>query len=332
MSATPLESAAREVLARYPALLSAAVPVFLGNRGGFSGARLWRLDSALGPLCLRAWPARVSVPHLAVLHRAMIHARSVGLRFVPAVLVSRAHETFAEYAGQRWEVTEWLPGRADFHEHPSPTRLEAACAALARLHAAWQRFALPPAACPAVARRLDCVRQWRETVRSGWHPPFVAGSIDPLRPVAEQAWRLLPRWLQRVPTMLARWADRTWPLQPCLCDVWHDHILFEDERLTGLVDYGALKADAVAVDVARMLGSLVADDGARWELGLKAYRAVGTFSEEEAALAHDLDVTGTVLGLANWLRWVYREGRLFDDRREAARRLGQLVERATRWG
>jgi homoserine kinase type II len=176
------------------------------------------------------------------------------------------------------------------------------------------------------------VWEWREIVRSGWHPPFVAGSIDPVRPVAEHAWSLLPPWLERVPAMLARWTNRMWPLQPCLCDVWHDHILFEGERLTGLVDYGALKADAVVVDVARLLGSLVADDGASWELGLKAYRAVGPFSAEEEDLAHDLDVTGTALGLANWLRWVYREGRVFDDRREAARRLGQLVERVARWG
>jgi homoserine kinase type II len=331
MSASPLDAAAREVLNRYTPPLPEAVAVFLGNRGGFSGARIWRLDGALGPLCLRAWPAHVSVSRLADLHRAMTRARSAGLHFVPAVLVAHTGQTHVECAGRLWEVTEWLPGRADFHGRPSPARLEAACAALALLHTAWQRTAPAPNLCPAVARRLDCVREWRALVRSGWRPSFAAEATDPLPRAAEHAWHLLSRWLERVPPMLQRWTDRAWPLQPCLCDVWHDHVLFEGERLTGLVDYGTLKTDEVAVDVARMLGSLVPDDGTSWDLGLRAYRAVRPFSEEEQALAHDLDVTGTVLGLANWLRWLYREQRAFDDRREAARRLGQLVERVGRW-
>jgi homoserine kinase type II len=332
MAAILLDPTAREVLVRYPPPLSNAAAVFLSNRGGFSGARLWRLDSTAGPLCLRAWPAGVTAPHLATLHRAMAHARSTGLPFVPAVLPTRTGQTHVEHAGRFWEVTEWLPGRADFHDHPSPARLEGACAALAQLHTAWQGLVSSHGPCPAVARRLDLLRAWQELVRSGWQPSFVPGDVDPARPVAERAWRLLPHWIERIPPMLQRWANRSSPLHPCLCDVWHDHVLFEGERLTGVVDYGALKVDAPAGDVARLLGSLVEDDGSRWDLGLKAYRAVRPFAAEEEALAHDLDVTGTVLGVANWLRWLYREQRAFDDRREAARRLGQLAERIARWG
>ena len=51
-----LESWAHEVLTHYPAMLRGTL-TSLGNHGGFSGARLWRLDTAGGSYCLKAWPA-----------------------------------------------------------------------------------------------------------------------------------------------------------------------------------------------------------------------------------------------------------------------------------
>jgi len=35
--------------------------------------------------------------------------------------------------------------------------------------------------------------------------------------------------------------------------------------------------------------------------------------------------------LANWLIWLYKEHRAFDDRRAVARRLEKLVQRVERW-
>jgi len=92
-----------------------------------------------------------------------------------------------------------------------------------------------------------------------------------------------------------------------------------------------VKVDHIAVDLARMLGSLVGDDRDRWDAGLRAYRQVRSLSGEEEALAIVLDRTGTLLGAANWLRWVYHDGRFFEDREGVARRLAVLVERMERW-
>ena len=35
------------------------------------------------------------------------------------------------------------------------------------------------------------------------------------------------------------------PLHACLCDIWHDHVLFTVDKLTGLVDYGSVKVDNI---------------------------------------------------------------------------------------
>jgi homoserine kinase type II len=327
-----LEQAARVVLEHYPGPIQQGSLVALGNRGGFSGARLFRIHSPLGRLCLRAWPAHDSLERVLFRHRLMARARGQGLLFVPTVLATRSGETTVDHADRLWELTEWLPGQADYHERPSPERLAAACRALAWLHTAWEPLGEAAlASCPALQRRLDCVREWHDLVRSGWHPLARAAVDDPARPVAERAWRLLARGMGRVPNSLQPWAAARWPLQPCLCDLWHDHLLFEGECLTGLVDYGAVKVDQVAVDLARMLGSLVEDEDEGWQAGLRAYREGRALTPEEEELARALDQTGMVLGMANWLRWLYEERRPFEDRAAAARRLQVLVERIERW-
>jgi homoserine kinase type II len=304
----------------------------LGNRGGFSGARLWRGEGMLGPSCLRAWPTDgPSRQRLAGLHHLLETAHCAGLPFVPVVFPTRSGATWVDHVGRLWELTSWLPGRADFHEHPTPARLQTACHALARLHTAWQRVDPERGPCPAVERRLGAVRSWQELVRSGWRPRWSQASKNPVDPWAERAWRLPVAWADAIPALLEPWRQRPWSLHPCLCDVWHDHLLYEGEQLTGLVDYGAVKVDHVAVDLARMLGSLIGDDCVSWDAGLRAYREVRTLSVEEEALAIVLDRTGTLLGAANWLRWVYHDGRPFEDLEGVARRLAVLIERMERW-
>jgi Ser/Thr protein kinase RdoA (MazF antagonist) len=325
--------AALSVLARYPEPVARGTLLPLGNHGGFSGARLWRVEGPAGAFVLRAWPAALPVrdlPALAARHRLMAEARSSGLNFVPAVLPTRDGPTAVLHVGWLWDLCQWVPGVADYHTRPSRARLRAACTALARLHRAWERHAGPPSSpCPAIARRLACLRGWNVLLRSGWNPNFPPG--DPCAERARRAWLLLERRAGEIPGQLHPWLDRSSPVQPCLCDVWHDHLLFEGEALTGLVDYGAVKPDHVSVDLARMLGSLVGDGEEAWSAGLAAYREVRPLSTEEEALARALDRTGVVLGLVNWLRWLYVEERPFADRAAVARRMGALVERVEGW-
>jgi Ser/Thr protein kinase RdoA (MazF antagonist) len=138
---------------------------------------------------------------------------------------------------------------------------------------------------------------------------------------------MIDRLVAAVPGRLQVWSQRRYRLQPCLCDVWHDHLLFAADRLAGLIDYGSAKIDHPAVDVARMFGSLVPDDEASRQTGMRAYRTIRSLSEEELDLATALDDTGVVIGVATWLRWLYEERRPFEDRAAVARRLAVLVGR-----
>jgi homoserine kinase type II len=332
MTAFALDQAAREVLDRYPAVPPSSMPTGLGNRGGFSGARLWRVEGVGGPLCLRAWPVPgPSAERLQGLHQLMKRARDAGLLFVPAVVAAVDGATWVEHVGRAWDLTSWMPGQADFHHRPSTVRLEAACAALAIVHDAWVSPGPVLGPCPGVRRRLDCARAWTALVHDGWRPAFGAAEGDPVRPWAERAWILLQSHCAQVPRMLAAWVERHVPLQPCLCDIWHDHVLYTGDAVTGLVDYGSVKVDHVAVDLARLLGSLVGDDAAQWSAGLETYSRLRPLSLEVEALVRLLDKTGTLLAVANWLTWLYHDGRTFDDRSAVAGRLALMVERLERW-
>lgn len=303
----------------------------LGSHGGFSGALLWRVTTSRGDWCLKAWPISVRMEQLRHAHWLMRQGRAAGLDYVPSPHDSSDGSGCVATTGHIWDLATWQPGRADFHAHPSPYRLEAACAALADLHRAWRPSRPSPGLPPAIRRRLAAAEQWQSLIKSGWHPDFSSCTDEGLAAWTERAWVVLQFAVRRVPQWLNAWQETRLPLQPCLCDVWHDHVLYTNDDVTGLVDYGSAKTDHVAVDLARLLGSLVEDDPELREAGLDAYdREVG-LSADERGLVDVLDRTGAVLSLSNWLRWVFLDGRSFAGDDRAAARVAGLVRRVESW-
>jgi Ser/Thr protein kinase RdoA (MazF antagonist) len=330
MSLGVLDLAAREILRRFPQIQASALVEGLGNHGGFSGAQLWRIKGGNGFFCLKAWPPNGQTrERLEWIHGLMLKARARDLHFVPAVHATFQGATCLDHAGHLWDLTSWMPGKADFHQRPEPKRLEAACVALARLHGVFATVTSTSGPCPGISRRLECASEWTARIESGWQPPF--GQQESVRPVAERAWALLKQWLSSIPSHLAPLADHPLALQPCLCDIWHDHVLYEGEEVSGLIDFGSVKVDHTAVDLARLLGSMAGDQAALRSAGLKAYARVRPLQWEDEFLVKILDDTGTIVSLANWLKWLYLEPRQFEDAGAVVRRVGALVERVERW-
>jgi Ser/Thr protein kinase RdoA (MazF antagonist) len=106
----------------------------------------------------------------------------------------------------------------------------------------------------------------------------------------------------------------TVPLQPCLRDVWHDHVLFQEDEVTGLIDPSAARTDTVAADISRLAGSLIADDRLAWGKAIDAYQSVRPLSREEAALVGILDRSGVLLSGMTWLERRYFECISFTER------------------
>ncbi len=114
-------------------------------------------------------------------------------------------------------------------------------------------------------------------------------------------------------------------LQPCIRDVWHDHILFTGEKVTGIVDFGSLRNDTVAGDLARLLPSLVAGDAEQRAFALEAYERLRPLSADEHQLLRVFEQVSPLLAGMNWLRWICVERRSFENPERILPRVDEIL-------
>ncbi|MCI0642879.1 MAG: phosphotransferase [Gemmataceae bacterium] len=294
---------------------------------GFSDASIFRVRTHHGEFCLRAWPLYHPFSRIRFAQELIITAQE--LSFVPRLLRSNDGATILNSVERCWELQTWMPGRADFWQSPRTERLQSACQALARLHQVWERKRVESRVCGALLRRAARRAVWSQLCDSGWQPRFDAG--DAVDYWAGRAWNLLSRLFHELAELLTPWEQEAVPVFPCLCDVWHDHVLFTGDEVSGIIDFGNVAIDSPAADLARLLGSLVEDDAERWRQGVAAYAAVRPIMEREILLAKALDKSGTILAAATWLKWLYWDKRPFENRQSVANRLERIVRRLERW-
>jgi Ser/Thr protein kinase RdoA (MazF antagonist) len=316
------------VMAHYDSVRTSRVTA-LGHAGGFSGACFWRLETAAGPLCLRAWPPEhPSFERLRWIHGLLAHVWRQGFREVPVPLCDRRGNTLVRHGDRYWELAPWLPGKADYRQHPSRARLASAMKALARFHVAAESFngalgsgALDCAGVPQPTARpafggAPALLERKQLVSDflGEHAERIGQALRPelwpeLYHRARRVAELFPRVARRIQRELEDAAGVVVALQPCLRDVHDQHVLFTGEAVSGLIDFGASRQECVAADLARLLGSCVGDDRPAWREALDDYRRLRTLSREEEGLVPVYDRSGVLLGPMLWLRWIYCEGR-----------------------
>ncbi len=309
------DRAIAELLARYPRHVQPLDETeCLGGAGGLSGARLWRYRSGQGALVFRGWPPEgPDRTHLERVHRWLATAGDLG--FIPAPIADRSGRTLVEHEGRFWELAPWMPGAAEAARPPAPTRVRSAFAALAAFH---QRLGgeRRDGVSPGLAHRYEAIRH------------LLAGEFDRLEReiVATAASRqdearvMALRWLamarSAAPNLLdplRQAAGRIVPLQPCLRDARPEHFLFEGDRVSGLVNFGAMGVDCVAGDLARMLGDWLEGDSTARAEALAAYDGIRPLDGGEAALIDAFATSSALLIGEHWIRWQYVEGRRFED-------------------
>lgn len=258
------------ILAHYPAAVAGLVWVPLGSAGGFSGAHLFRGDSAAGPqFALKAWPPGVTVAALTAIHAHTNAARVGGCGFVPAAVPARSGATAVGVGGRAFDVTAWVPGAAV--ADPTDIQIDAIGRAVAALHRAWRGGpAVGPI--PAVARRLAAL--------DGVDAPAVFIKLRP-------------------------WAEVVGPIQPTVGDLRLEHVLFSGDRVTGVVDYGAVKPDHPAADLARLAADLPPERLPRLVAAYNGHAVEAVPADLVAALAH----AGLVGAVLFWSRSADPRGR-----------------------
>ena len=302
-----------ELLARYPSHAQPLSPLeSLGGAGGMSGARLWRLRAELGALVLRAWPLHgPGRNHLEQVHHWL--ALAAKLDFVPSPIPDRAGCTLQEWRGGLWELTPWMDGSAE-PRPPVVSRLRQAFSGLAAFHERL-RVEQVEGVSPGLVQRRDAISQ------------LVHGEYDVLGHAlnrqreqearnreAALAWLALARKVgPLLLEPLCRAATRVVNLQPCLRDARPEHFLFDGDRLSGLVDFGAMGVDCVAGDLARMIGEWLDGDLAARSEALASYESVRRLEPSERSLIGVFQSATALLKGERWVRWHFIEDRRFDD-------------------
>jgi homoserine kinase type II len=287
-------------------------------------------------LCLRRWPKEYpDSARLTFIHSVLAHVARRGFMRIPLPVRTIDNRSFVFDDEHLWELTNWLPGTADYLPDRRPKKMAAAMRALAEWHLAAADFPhaeSSPVPSPGIEDRLlQMTRIYSGSLERMAAAIDVAESSGIASPeLIEIARRLLviyPRIAPRIRQKLLAVQQVRVSLQPCIRDVWHDHVLFDGDCVTGLIDFGALRIESVAGDVSRLLDSLAGDDLAAWQQGLAEYGRVRPLSAAELHLVDAFDESLTLLSGMNWLDWIFIRRRQFDDLTQIASRLKSVIDR-----
>jgi Ser/Thr protein kinase RdoA (MazF antagonist) len=205
-----------------------------------------------------------------------------------------------------------MPGVADFRDAPSEERMRDAMQLLARVHLAAEQYRPrtegqawfsrnPAGQSPAVAERSGVIADWTSDRISVTHRLLAREPHEELRRLMTALLDLYQARSRAVRSELHEMSELRFSLHPCLRDIWHDHVLFAGEQVTGLIDLAATRTENVAADLSRLLGSLLGDDDARWERALLAYQEVRTLTHAEHQLVGSLDRSSVLLSGMTWI-------------------------------
>ena len=314
-----MKSSLDQVLRQYPHRAQPIGPIeSLGNAGGESGASLWRFESGIGPLVARAWPLDGPGEELIW----WIHHRQTSLKdlpYVPVPVQTTVGLTYVNMLGQFWDLQPWMRGAADAGRPPADARLKAAFAGLAEIHVGLSYNEVDVAlgkpsivsTSAAIQARWDEVESLLAFELDLMKAAVAARRDDSLGKMAEP-WLMAARdGLSRLSKRLRLYAAVRVNIQPVLRDVRPDHFLFDGAELTGLVDYGAMAMDTVAIDLARILVEWIGENAVAESIAMAAYEAIRPLRSLERDLLDGAREAAIWLGPARWIRWHFIERRPF---------------------
>lgn len=311
---------------------------------GLSGALVVKASVNDRAWCLKATPASLfEAPRVAELHRLTAWLWDRGLTRLAVPLVTPQGTTWVEQAGWVWQCEPWLPGGALKPGAVTTAQVEQA----ARLVAEWHWHASDYRPTPrgaewfagaalgnpvGVRERLSRLHTWpaarcnllrSRVAEATWLEPAWRAAAERVLGVAQQAGGRLAEELRAAQSLRVR-------LLPCLRDVWRPHLLFEGDKLVGLIDLQACRTESVAADLSRLLGSLAPRRRDLWQAGLAAYEQVRPLGAAERLLLPVYDRSGCLLGALHWVEWLLSPDGAERGRgvtRQATQRLLELSDR-----
>ncbi len=283
--------------------------------GGLSRTTVWRITTVQHEFALRAWLNEPEVREHITQQLRWQHE----LRNLPYIAKNLAEPV--ESHGRLWSLETWLPGEPPGDE-PSADSINQVFRALAEIHARWaQTPSTVPRTSPAAAKR------WQRLSTLSQLPPTPSLGDLALGSRLVELRTLVAPHLPAAREHARQLAAATFKLHPCLIDIRADNLLFTDDKLTGIVDFGAAAIDTPLVDLSRALGELVGPDPARRAAALAAYEQLVPSQPGDREMIQAFEVTGLIIAAVNWLEWLAEPSAVEWDSAKVSARLRKLAKR-----
>ena len=182
---------------------------------------------------------------------------------------------------------------------------------------------------PAVASRFRILEAWIHRDLAAIERRIASADESSFRDIADRILAAARRIGTRLLAELRDVQELRVEVQPVLRDIWHDHVLFDGDTVSGFIDPCAASTDTISTDLSRLVGSLIAENKRARQIALDTYASVRNLTLSEHALFRALDRSGVLLSSLTWLRRRYLEHVQFDESRVLARlkpQAGRLEE------
>lgn len=297
---------------------------------GLSGATVYRVRDAAGVWAIRRGPSgRRDADRLDWIGAVVKFAHAAGCDFLAPPRRTTQGARWCDHGDRLWTAGPWKPGEAHAETPPRLEFAARAAAALAQLHAVWRDHDDAGAVAPppvldrsrrTLARLLGSdAAQLREAVGRAPSGPLGSNAVEMLEAATKLA--------RETASSLAALVSRRRRLQPCLRDARAEHFLFQDEVVSGVIDYDAAAIDSPLGDLARLASDFGVVDSPAWAAAATGYQLVQPLSEEDLAVVRALSVAAPAAAAANWLAWLYVDGVCFHDRAAVRRRTAEIGQR-----
>ena len=315
-------SVIRDVLRQFDLAASDVEP--RGNAGGFSGSLIFKVNASDQSYCLKRWPESTQIEKLVWIHRVLIFVVANGCGEVVTPLSTTSGKTIVQNPQGVWELTKWSAGKPNYLEHPHESKLKAGLDFLARFHQAAARFFFNFARSDNVGmscHRLDSFQNIVASVRPS-DPSVINLPQDRFSHFVEKG----RGFADRLRDSLLVFRNQQLPVHPVIRDIRAEHLFYENQELVAVIDYGAMRIDSVACDLARMLGDCCQNQNHCLSAGLDHYHSIRPLSEVERNLTPLLHQATIIVGLLNWIEWLGIQQRQFDDHEKVRTRLNSLFD------
>lgn len=320
---------AKRVAALYGVEIQTLAPV----GGGFSGACIFRVEHSSGAeFALRRTPVADAMPAERYCELAAL-LRDVSLRGCEFVPVALRHQqlsrgiletpdtplfTNPDHSQTRirshefvWQIEPWMLGEPA-QGFPTTRQIESTLETLALFHKTaaesvqagtnYQTLRVTRERSPGLSRRLSIASELSDGLLSRFVTTATSEPDLEFRSCAKRFCAALEFWLPWLTKQLTEVAGISYQLQPVIRDLWKPHVLFTEERVTGIIDLNAMSTDHVGLDVTRLFRSWFGADVDRVREAINLFCVRQALDVSERRLLTAFDASTVLLSPVTWLR------------------------------